>query len=129
MSTRITVTLPDDIYGRAEYLARLTGRNVADVLSETIETSLLPLGSRLAPETLVPDLADDKLLEMADATMDSTQDQRMTALLDRQQAGLLDDTEHQALMALMQIYQDGLLSKARAMREAVRRGLRPPLGA
>jgi hypothetical protein len=129
MSTQITVTLPDDIYGRAEYLARLTGRNVADLLTETIETSLLPLGSRLVPQTLVSDLTDHELLEMADATMDSTQDRRLAVLLDRQQAGLLDETERHALMALMQIYQDGLLGKARAMREAVRRGLRPPLGA
>jgi predicted DNA-binding protein len=129
MSTRITVTLPDDIYSRAEYLARLTGRNVAELLTETIETSLLPLGSHHATEALASDLTDQEVLDLADGAMDPAQNQRFTVLLDKQQADLLDGTERQALMALMQIYQDGLLRKARAMREAVRRGLLPPLEA
>ena len=44
MSTRVTVTLPEDVFARAERLAVRAGRPVADVLAETIELSLRPLG-------------------------------------------------------------------------------------
>ena len=45
MTTQITVTLPDAVLRRAELLAQRTGRAVADVLAETIELSLRPLGT------------------------------------------------------------------------------------
>ncbi len=45
MTTQITVTLPDFVLRRAEVLAQRTGRPVADVLAETIELSLRPLGA------------------------------------------------------------------------------------
>jgi hypothetical protein len=56
------------------------------------------------------------------------EDRRLSELLQRQQAGLLGDGERAELSALMQAYQEGLLRKARALREAVLRGLREPLG-
>ncbi len=59
--------------------------------------------------------------------MDSAQEQRLSLLLEKQQAGHLADEERGDLLALMQVYQDGLLRKAQALNEAVRRGLRPPL--
>jgi hypothetical protein len=54
-------------------------------------------------------------------------DRRLGELLDRQQAGLLPGAEPAELAALLQVYQRGLLRKAQALREAVRRGLRAPL--
>ena len=47
--------------------------------------------------------------------------------MQKQQEGQLSDTERSELISLMQLYQDGLLRKAQALREAVRRGLREPL--
>jgi predicted DNA-binding protein len=41
MSTKITLTLPDEVYRRAEHLSQLTSRNVADILTEAIALSLL----------------------------------------------------------------------------------------
>jgi hypothetical protein len=38
----------------------------------------------------------------------------------------LSDTERGELLTLMQVYQEGLLRKAQALHEAVRRGLREP---
>jgi hypothetical protein len=55
------------------------------------------------------------------------QDRRLSALLQKQQAQALSDPERAELLALMQVYQEGLLRKAQALREAVRRGLRMPL--
>jgi len=55
--------------------------------------------------------------------MEPTQDQRLSTMLDRQQAGELTEAERPELLALMQVYQEGLLRKAQALHEAVRRGL------
>jgi predicted transcriptional regulator len=37
MSTQVTITLPDEIYQRAELFARLANRDVASVLADTIQ--------------------------------------------------------------------------------------------
>jgi hypothetical protein len=127
MSTQVTVTLPDETYRRAEYLARLTGREVADILAETIGLSLQPLGAQHAGDRPVAGLSDADVLKLADSQMEPTQDRRFSDLLERQQSGHLTDEDRRALLALMQVYQDGLLLKAQAVREAVCRGLLPPL--
>jgi len=51
-------------------------------------------------------------------------DRRLTELLQRQQAETLLVQEQAELASLMQVYQEGLVRKAEALREAVRRGLR-----
>lgn len=56
--------------------------------------------------------------------MKPKQERRFSLLLERQQAGELSDAERSELLALMQLYQEGLLRKAQALHEAVRRGLR-----
>ncbi len=127
MTTQVTVTLADDIYRRAERLAELTERPIADLLAETIDLSLRPLGPEGAAGQPVAALSNADLRTAADARMDATEDRRFSELLDKQQAGLLTDADRVSLLALMQIYQDGLLHKAKALNEAVRRGLRPPL--
>jgi hypothetical protein len=127
MSTQITVTLPDDVLHRAESLARRVGRPVADLLAETIELSLRPLGAATPEEKPITTWSDEEVLAAVELTMPAAEDQRLSILLDRQQAGLLTSGEPAELMALMQLYQEGLLRKAQALREAVRRGLWEPL--
>jgi hypothetical protein len=127
MSTQVTVTLPDDIYQRAAYLARLTGREVADVLAETIDLSLQPLRLPLANEPPLAQRSDAEVLALADAQMDPSQDHHLSDLLARQQAGALAAGDREVLLGLLQVYQNGLLRKAQALRQAVQRGLRPPL--
>ena len=123
MSTQVTLTLPDALWERAGVLARRTGRDVTDLLAETIELSLNPLGA-CAAERPVENWADQDLLAAVDAQLSPADDQRLSELLDRQQAGALAAAEQAELRALMQAYQDGLLRKAQTLREAVRRGLR-----
>jgi len=43
ISTQITITLPDDIYQRAERFARLANRDIASVLADTIQHSIPPV--------------------------------------------------------------------------------------
>jgi hypothetical protein len=71
-------------------------------------------------DELVLAATDDPGLSTAD-------DCRLSELLNRQQAGILSAAERPELTRLMEVYQTCLLWKARALREAVRRGLRPPL--
>jgi hypothetical protein len=66
-------------------------------------------------------------LALTELQMLPAQDRRLSALLQKQQAQALSDPERAELLALMQVYQEGLLRKAQALREAVRRGLRMPL--
>ncbi len=127
MATTITVKLSDDVLHRAELIARRVGRPVDDFLAEAIELSIRPLGTSWTEEAPLSDWPDEEILAAADSEMPSAEDQRLSELLDRQQAGSLTGTEHAELAALLRVYQEGLLRKAQALREGVRRGLREPL--
>lgn len=128
MTDQITLTLPTEILKRAEHLARCTGRSVDQLLSETIELSLRPLGAASVREEEMTDWPDERVLAAADDPgLSGMEDRRLSELLLRQQAGNLTALEHSELTGLMEVYQTQLLRKARALRESVRRGLRPPL--
>lgn len=127
MSMNVTLSLPDELYHRAEQLARLTGRDLPAILTDTLAVSLALLGSPGLPERSLSEASDREVLALSELAMEPAQDQRLSVLLDRQQAGELRADERVELMALMQVYQEGLLRKAQALREAVRRGLRGSL--
>lgn len=128
MTDQVTVTLPTEVLQRAEQLARCTGRSVDQLLAETIELSLRPLGAPSLPEEGMAEWADSRVLEAADDPgLSMAEDRRLSELLHRQQAETLTAAESTELMGLMEVYQTLLLRKARALREAVSRGLRPPL--
>jgi len=123
MTGQITLTLPVEVLERAALLASRTGRPVGDLLAETIELSLQPLGSDSPPENW----SDEEVLAATDKELSPEDDRRLSELLDRQQAGTMTNAESLELTALMQVYQQRLLRKAEAMSEAVRRGLREPV--
>ncbi len=127
MATEITLSLPDNVYHQAAHLAQLMNRDVSRVLTDTIESALLPLGADSLSLTPVEELPDNQVLAAADLRMDDAQGQRLGTLLESQQAGVLNAAERSNLAALMQVYHETLLRKAQALREAVRRGLREPL--
>jgi hypothetical protein len=122
------VTLPDEVYASARRLADLMHREVADVLTDALRLAIPAL--RPVPDAGRPvdSMSDGEVLTLTELQLPAEQDMRLSLLLDRQQAGSLTETERSELAALMQAYQEGLLQKARALEEAVRRGLREPLG-
>jgi hypothetical protein len=126
MSMQVTLTLPDGLWKRAEAWAHCTGQDVVELLTETIELSLEPLGGADQGDSL-ENLPDSTVLKAVETQMPAAEDRRLSQLLDGQQARSLSVDERAGLRALMQIYQQGLLRKAWALREAVRRGLREPL--
>ena len=127
MATRVVVTLQDDVYRRVERLAQLTHRDVAELLAETITLLLPALDVSTEPVPAVTALSDEEVLALTALQLPPAQDRRLSTLLQQQQAQELSAPERAELVALMQFYQEGLLRKAQAFREAVRRGLRAPL--
>ena len=126
MATRVTLSLPDDLYRRAEGVARLTSREVTDVLADAIALSL-PSFSDPSAVAHPEDLSDEEVLKLADDLLELSQDRRLSELLGKQQDGIRATEERAELTALRQVYQERLLRKAGALNEAARRGLRAPL--
>lgn len=129
MSNQITITLPDDVYQKAEHFARLANRDLASVLVDTIQFSIPPISLEATTLEPVSALSDQQVLALTELQMESEEDIRLSELLDKQQAGIVTESEHSELQTLMQIYQEGLLRKATALSEAVKRGLIKELGA
>jgi hypothetical protein len=127
MSTQITITLPDEVYQRAERFARLANRDIASVLADTIQLSIPAISPEAAALEPLSTLSDEQVIALTQLQMEPEQDARLSDLLDRQQSGILTETERKELQTLMQIYQEGLLRKATALSEAVKRGLMEPL--
>lgn len=127
MTEQITLSLPVEVLQRAQLLAQKSGRAVNDILAETIELSLRPLGAEGPDDPPMATWSDEGVLAATEAELAPTADQRLSGLLHRQQAGTLAAAEQPELQGLMEMYQRGLLRKARALREAIRRGLREPV--
>lgn len=127
MSTNVTIALADDVYDQVTQLARLANLEVKEVLDEAIELSLLLGISRRPSIKPIAELSDKEVLKLARLPMSPAEDRRFSRLLHRQQSGQVTLEERTELRTLMQAYGNGLMRKAQALSEAVRRGLRAPL--
>jgi hypothetical protein len=119
MAEIVTLQLPETLAQRAKEIAAFTHRRLEDVLVEWIDRAIteLPLES----------LPDEQVLALCDMQMESEQQELFSDLLARNQEGQLNDTEVSQLDELMQVYRRGLVRKARALKVAVERGLKPAL--
>lgn len=127
MAMQVLVTLPDAVYNRVARLAELTRREVVDLVAETVALALEPCVVAGETGPAVTALADAEVLALTTLQMRPADDRRLSALLQKQQAQVLTAREQAELATCMQRYQEGLLRKAQALHEAVRRGLRTPL--
>ena len=125
MSTQLTLDLPENLVARARTIAQRAGQSVNELLAESIELSLKPWGTALEGD--IHQCGDEDVLKACDLELSTEDDRRLTELLQRQQAETLPVAEQAELASLMQVYQEGLVRKAEALREAVRRGLRGPV--
>jgi hypothetical protein len=121
MSEPITLEVPEALVHSARTVGARTHRRVEDVLAEWLgwTAGALPIES----------LSDEQVLALRDLRLDDGQQEELSALLERQREGLLTGAERARLVALLDLYQQGMLQKARALKVAVERGLQPPLGA
>ena len=126
-SIQVTISLPEDVYQRAERFSRLINRDLASVLADTVGTSLPPLSDQVEALPVIAELSDQAVLDLADSTLPAQQDQRLSELLEKQREGELVADEPQELEALMQVYNEGWLRKTAGVVEAVQRGLMNPM--
>lgn len=118
-STEIRVKLPETIYSRLEQTARLTDCDQEDVIVSALESVLISLPDNL-PLELKTELArmmllDDEALEaIAEAFLPSKRQRRFSALLKKEQEGVLSPRERQEWESLKQEYLRLSRNKAKA---------------
>lgn len=119
MAEIVTLELSDILAQQAKQIALLTHRRLEDVLIEWI--------NRAVTELPVESLPDEQILTLCDLQIEPEQQEQLSDLLARNQEGQLDQAELDQLDQLMKIYRRGLVHKARALKVAVEKGLRPSL--
>jgi hypothetical protein len=120
MSEVVTLELPTDLVRRARALAAATNRRFEDVVAEWI--------GRVVDEPPVESLPDEQLIALCDARLPDAEQEELSELLARNKDGKLADADRGRLDQLMAAYRQGLVLKARAVKEAAARGLRPRPG-
>jgi len=123
----ITLTLPDELYERAERWATITRRDLPEALTDALAIALTPVYTTPWPKEQISSLSDEEVLTLCEAQMKPAQGQRLNKLLEKQREGTLTESECPELLALMQIYEQLWIRQSEALAEAVRRGLREPL--
>ncbi|MGB3791010.1 MAG: hypothetical protein WA949_23595 [Phormidesmis sp.] len=126
-SIQVTISLPEDVYHRAQRFSRLINRDLASVLADTVGSSLPPLSDQVESLPEIDELSDRAILDLAGSKLSTQQDQRLSALLEKQREGELLGDDPQELEALMQVYNEGWLRKTAGLVEAVKRGLMSPM--
>jgi hypothetical protein len=119
MSETVTLEIPEELARRARALAAATHRRFEDAVLDWLR--------RAVDEPAVEALPDEALIRLCDATLGAVDQEELSRLLSGHREGLLSAEETGRLDALMAAYRQGLVLKARALKEAVARGLRPPL--
>ena len=123
MATQVTITLPDEIYQRAERFALLANRDIDSVIADTIGSSLSSMRSHFDSLEPIENLSNSQVIALSTLQMDPEQDSRLSELLEKQRERQLLANEPQELEILMQIYREALLRKTAALVETVKRGI------
>ncbi len=119
MGRQMVIEVSEQAVNSARRLAAQSQQSVEDVLATWID--------RMAVEIPVEWLADTDVLALADLQMEIEEQEELSELLAANREGGLDATSRKRLEKLMHEYRQGMIRKAQATHEAVRRGLRPPL--
>jgi hypothetical protein len=119
MSQILALELPNALAAQARSLAAATNRRLEDAVVDWI--------GRAVTEPAVESLPDAELLALCEATLEAAEQAELSSLLARLREERLAETDRGRLDQLMGAYRRGLVLKARAVKEAVTRGLRSPL--
>lgn len=115
MNQQITIEVSEQVWRRASILAEQKSRQPEDVLEEWLEETVA--------ETRIEDLSDEEVLALTESRFDDERQRDFSRLLERNREGISDDSEKRELDQMMQIYENGLLRKSKALRVAVERDL------
>ena len=116
---QITLEIPDEVLREAQAVAERTGQNIEVILAAWLD--------KMAAELPIESLSDERVLELCDLQMTDAQQAELSELLARNRENQLSGDDLAHLETLMQIYRQGLVRKAEALKVAVQRGLRPLL--
>jgi hypothetical protein len=119
MTETVTLELPEALAQQAKQIAALTHRRLEEILVEWIDYAISELS--------IESLPDNQILALCDLQMEAEQQELFSSLLAQNQEGELNEAGVNQLDTLVQVYRRGLVHKARALKVAVERGLRPPL--
>lgn len=118
MTQTITLQLSDDLVSIAQAEAERSAKPLNVVLVQWIE--------RGGGDDLER-LSDQELLAVCDSTMDIHSHKNLSDLQARNREGDLSAPERMRMQELLDVYQRGLLRKAKALKIALGRGLRASL--
>ncbi len=121
MTNQVLVSISDEAYEQFRWFAHWTNRDIADVVADSINYPAPKLNPQVYPP--VEQLSDTDVLALAESQMMPEAGERLSELSYKQQAEPMSAEEHAELMALLEIYQIGLVRKSQGLREAVQRGL------
>ena len=121
----VVLHLPDNVVEHIQSFSQVTKRDIATVLTETLEMMWPAWGMFLSRDNYPPveTLSDTEVLGLANSRMDPRQNERLGELQAQGKAGKLKVSEQFELLMLMHFYQIGQLRKSEGLAEAVRRGL------
>lgn len=120
MSEVLTLQLPSELARQARALAEASNRRLEDAVVDWIE--------RAIAESPVEALPDAELLAVCDGKLPENVQQELSELLLRNRESVLTQADRQRLDEYLSTYRRQLVLKARALKEAVVRGLKPRLG-
>ena len=121
MNQQITLTVSDNVWLYAKAVATQNKQRTEEVLSDWLE--------KVSGEVEIGKFSDAKILALANLQLPESQQETLHELLEKNGEGELTALEKKYLDELMEVYNDALLTKAKAMRIAVERGLIEPLSA
>jgi hypothetical protein len=117
----VTLELPPNLAQKAREIATLTHKPLETVLLEWLDHALTDLP--------VESLPDAQVLSLCELQLEPDQQTRLDSYLAQQREEQLSLEDQQQLNDLMQIYRQGLVRKAKALKVAVERGLHSSLSA
>lgn len=116
-----TISLPEKVFANLSNLANKSHRRIDEVIAEKIERDFAVNAEELEKQIAV--CSDAEILNLAEIQMPPAQDERLSFLLEKQNAGKLNESEQTELWHLMDLNRLTTLKKAYASREISRRGL------
>jgi len=119
MAEQITLQVSEQVMRHGMHIATQTCQRLEDVLAAWLERTVM--------EIPVEELSDTDILALLDLQLSEEQQTTLSHLLSQNREGQLNVAGRRQLDTLMQVYEQGLLRKAQALRIAVQRGLREPL--
>jgi len=117
----ITINLPESVWANLSVIAGKSRRRIDELIVERIEHAFAVDTERLG--TQISLCSDKEVLEIAKLQMPTSEDQRLSDLLQKQNEAELSANEQEELWSLMEQNRLTTLKKAFALREISRRGL------